>query len=262
MTSNKNHALHDKIIKHSCHIPFQFQVLGTANTSTMNNTFLLPHPVMAGREHDRECFCCVECRVISANKESAENSDLEIFNEYFQVSHRQVDEQLNVLFLKTKRKILLGYTVGKKCLLNTIYTSFGAWLSAHPQHGLMPLKERRDMATKVRHATKVFEDWDRIVHNLTNPAYRYIDARRFSVDQLYRSRNDFWVYKQNKLLGPKERDQTSVPNYSQEKIQTILTFIAGTQIIDDVSGADDQLQLISKDLLDGMKKLRDSPETN
>ena len=49
-----------------------------------------------------------------------------------------------------------------------------------------------------------------------------------------------------------------VPNYQKSKIKDILNFIKYTSIIDDVSGDDDQLELMSKELLEGMRAIRDN----
>lgn len=224
----------------------------------MNNRILLPRPTIIGREHAFECFCSETCRTASAERVARDYSGGEIEEEYFRVIHRQQEELLNRLLKKTKRKILFGYSFGKTSLEGTRYVSFGAWVSAQPQYRLMTRPERRDMSTKIRHATKVFEDWDRIVHNLINPNYKFIDARRFSIEQFYRARCDTWVFKQNKLLGPKEQVPRAIANYDNNKVQLILDFIKNTMIIDDVSGDDEQLKLISTDILIGMKMIRDN----
>ncbi len=225
----------------------------------MNNTILIQQVVVAGQAHANECFCCIQCRLESSEKISTDNTVEELFDEYYRIIHRQEEEQLNNLLKKTKKKILFGYTWGKRCLENTLYSSFGAWLAVQPQYRHMHRSERRALATKVRHATKVFEDWDRIVHNLINPTYKYVDARRFSVEHFYRARNDVWVQRQNKLLG-KEKVMSAVPSFCMNKIKAIVDYAKETGIVDDVSGDDEQLQLIAKYLLEGIREVRNEDD--
>ena len=219
---------------------------------------MLHHPAINVIQHAYDCFCSKACRIDSYNRIADDFTEDEMSHEYFRVIHRQEEEQLNRLFRKTKRKILFGYTFGKTALQGTIYTSFGAWISTQEQYRHMTTAERRNMANKIRYATKAFDDWDIIVHNLVNPAYKYVDARRFSVEHFYRARSPAWVNKQNNLLAPKQPVPRIIPNYDQTKVREILEFIKETSIIDDVSGDDEQLQLLSKDLLEGMRQLRDN----
>ena len=226
-----------------------------------NNSFLYPVPVIVNGHHTRECFCSVECRARSVQEVLLLHDIEEMYGEYYRVIPRQQNEQLNRLFAKTKKKILFGYSFRMRCLHNTGYTSFGAWLANEPRYQTMSLPDKRDLCKKIRWATKVFRDWEKIVHNLTNPCYQYIEARKFSVEQFYRSRSDTWVEKQNRLLAPQTASPRIIPHFNEAKMLMILEFIKNTGIIDDVLGEDEQLQLICKHILEGLKTIRDSTNT-
>ena len=211
----------------------------------------------ANQPHPRECFCCQRCRVEGLNNvmTEEENEEEEFFQEFFRVIPRQLNQIHERHFKKMKRMVLYGNALRIKSLHNTGYTSYGAWLAhSHPD---LSLDERQEKCNKINWAKNVFEKWDNIVHNMSNPLYVNIDIRRLSLQQLNRARKDNWCKEENRRQAPREeRTVPTVPNFSMVKIDNIFESIIESQIVDDVSGDEDQLKLISKMLLDKMKNLR------
>ena len=85
------------------------------------------------------------------------------------------------------------------CLRNTPYTEFGWWLRTEPRYAGVDQKIRTKFCVEVNRADSVFNDWDLIVQNLTDPQITHLDARKFSIDMFYRARSMNWCLNQNEL---------------------------------------------------------------
>ena len=156
-------------------------------------------------------------------------------------------------FRNTLVKITLGVAYKQRCLQNTNYTSFGAWLGSQPDGTFRNINKDR-LCAKITHVTHVFQDWDVIVHNLTNPQMVNIDARKFSIMQLYRARNFSWCIRYNNMHGNPPRGVIERPEYDENKYQAVIDLVRTSRLLEDVSRSTEQAKLISnrfhKDLQD------------
>ena len=210
----------------------------------------------ADGSHTRDCFCSHNCRVESLQAVLSENIDEEqLFREYYQIIPKQINDLEDRLFNKTKRLILYGNVHRIQALAGTRFTSYGAWLAWAPQHRNMSKPDKEERCQKMTWAKKVLEDWDTIVINMSNPLLVHINIKRFTVQQLYRARCPKWCKKENRRQDPNSVTETVVPNFDIHKIDTIARCIEETGIVNDVSGEDDQLKLISNMLLQRMKNI-------
>ena len=171
-----------------------------------------------------------------------------------------MDEQLDRLFKKTKRLVLYGNALRVKSLAGTRFSSYGAWLSSAPQHAHLTADDKDDRCTKMSWAKLVFEDWEKIINNMSNVSYIYIDIRRFTLQQLNRARSPKWCNDENKRQSPKEIKQPVIPNFDTGKINIIMNCVADTGIVSDVCGEEEQLKLISQMIFHRMKCMNISEE--
>ena len=209
----------------------------------------------ANGQHTRVCFCFQRCREASLVTVMAEATDEEeLFREYFTVLPRQIDKIDERKFNKTKRLVLYGNALRIISLAGTGYISYGAWLAT--THGHLSLAERKKKSDKISWAKTVFERWDEITANMANINYTNISIKRFTLQQLHRAISPKWCEEENERQAPKEakrKKQNVVPNFSMQKFSNIVNYIRGTEIVNDVSGDEEQLKLLSQMLFDELK---------
>ena len=146
-------------------------------------------------------------------------------------------------------KITVGVAFKDMCLDNTGYSSFGAWLGAQPQGAFVNINvniNKARLCDRMTHVTYIFQDWDSIVHNLTNPQMVNIDARKFSIYQFYRARSFSWCKNYNNMHGTTSRGVAERPEYDEDKYQALLNLVQTSQLLEDVSKSTEQAKLIAK----------------
>ena len=209
--------------------------------------------------HRGDCFCSRACRATTVAVLGQHTED-QMFQQHFNILPAREDAQLNELFYQTMRKVAFGVAFHIKILShNLLYSSFGAALNVHPQYcdPHYTYDERKDISKKIRAAKQVYDDWDKIVANAINSEITHVDLRKFSIDQLGQAKNFSWLVGLNDKYAAKKRKRRGPPepNFSDAKIAHIMAAIVQSGIIQDVSGDVDQLDLISKRLLEEMKKV-------
>ena len=85
-----------------------------------------------------------------------------------------------------------GNAYKRKCLDVTGYRYFRSCCKHEPQFAGLSDKELSKFCDKVNEACWVFDNWEKIVSNLTDERMVEIDARTLSVPQLYLARNIEW----------------------------------------------------------------------
>ena len=210
----------------------------------------LPNQFLINTSHAEYCFCA-DCR----NRKCAQIIGTTVrqdtlFEAFMNGIPRQDDEYLNELFKNTLIKITVGVAYKHRCLQNTRYSSFGAWLASQPQ-GAFGNIDTAQLCSRITQVTYVFQDWDTIVHNLTNPQMVNIDARRFSIEQFYRARNFNWCERTN---GNPPRGIDERPEYDERKYKAVIDLVRSSELLQDVSKSSEQAKLIAmrfrKDLQD------------
>ena len=216
---------------------------------------------MDNGNHPIVCFCNIDCRLSSIETVLRDSmSVMDIYTEYYRIIPRQQDEQLNRLFLRTKKLIIFGNAFRSAILRNTrtrrntYYSSFGSALAANPEYQFLDQDQRLELSAKISLAKQAFDDWDAINDNIRR--YPYIDIRKMSIHQLLRARKDSWCKKENNLHAPVELREKVTPDYDGDKVKSIIEFIKNTNIVNDVGGDVEQLSLIAKDIFAGMKGIR------
>ena len=203
-----------------------------------------PNQFLINTSHEEFCFC-VNCR----NRKCAEIMGTTVtrdtlFEAFLNGIPRDDDEHLNEIFKNTLIKITVGVVYKHRCLANTRYSSFGAWLGAQPQGAYGNINKAR-LCDRITHVTYVFRDWDTIVHNLTNPQMVNIDARKFSIYQFYRARTFSWCVNYNNMHGTTSRGESERPEYDETKYLAVLNLVRTSQLLEDVSKSTEQAKLIA-----------------
>ena len=207
---------------------------------------MAPNQFLINNSHAEYCFCVTcrnqKCAQIIGTTTVTRDTLLEAFMNGIP---REDDEYLNELFKNTLIKIAVGVAYKHRCLRNTRYTSFGAWLGAQPPGAFANINTDR-LCARMTHVTYVFQDWDTIIHNLTNPQMVNIDARKFSIIQFYRARNFGWCVRYNNMLGSPPGGVNERPEYDEGKYQALIDLVQSSQLLEDVSRSTEQARLISK----------------
>ena len=224
------------VIKKNGHFDLYNKLAFIDKTSARHLSFTsamaLPNNILINTSHAEYCFC-VDCR----NRKCAQIIGTTV-------------RQDTLFFKNTLIKITVGVAYKHRCLQNTRYSSFGAWLASQPQGAFGNIDTAR-LCSRITQVTYVFQDWDTIVHNLTNPQMVNIDARRFSIEQFYCARNFNWCERTN---GNPPRGINERPEYDERKYKAVIDLVRSSELLQDVSKSSEQAKLIAmrfrKDLQD------------
>ena len=116
----------------------------------------------------------------------------QLFDITFKKIFQSEEAKLNEMFQVTKRKIIYGKVYKNSCFQNTPYQDFGWWARTQPNFMTLPENVRENFCKEVNQIDSVYNDWEKIVENLTDPNLHHIAACKFSVNQFYRARNEEW----------------------------------------------------------------------
>ena len=86
-------------------------------------------------------------------------------------------------------------------------TSFGPSMAGEPEYFALPQRERIKLCKNINCVKCIYEAWETISHNLTDPTILHIDVRRLSVIMLEKSINFEWVKERNDAENPKEGEK-------------------------------------------------------
>ena len=144
------------------------------------NEFLL-----AAGEHQvifANCFCS-RCREGKANR-LRDRSSQEL---YELIQHLPVKEDTRLdRHHKAVLDLIVARTVYREISLRESgYVRFGNWAKRQPEFADWSEKDLKTFVLDVNQANSVFDKWETIVDNLTDPRMSRIDARRFSVHYFY-----------------------------------------------------------------------------
>lgn len=213
--------------------------------ATFNNCETFERNIfLSVNNHDADCFC-LPCR----NRKIGHISV--VYQQNFPQLRQQVVKNIpnerqarcDAVFETTKRQIILGKLYHDECLAGTRYKRFKWWAKNQPYY--RPYVEGEKKKKKefdnhcglVNDCVNVFDDWEKIVGNLTDSRIRYIDARSFSVDYFCRARSIHWCIEYDAKLsrGGKKSEKNL---YTRADIDGIFQHIVSTGILDDVDATE------------------------
>ena len=216
------------------------------------NAFLLNCNRAVNRTEN--CFCRDACRQHCIDRMVAVRSESDLHQEHTSIENFQ-DNHLTDMWNLTLQEIITGYSLYRKCTLTTGMTSFGPSLNHVPAFMHMPHQDKKKLSRRISLIKGVYENWDEIVTNVTHHSMKYVDVRKFSVNQLSECIKFDWVKDYNTKHAPKpKRRKKTIPNkeYPRRIIDELLRHIERSRILDIVNHDPDQVKLIANDLLDGM----------
>ena len=166
------------------------------------------------------------------------------------------EQYLNLQFERTLNEIAYGNALRIKVCQRARLSSFGPALNNLQEYDYLGNRQKIRLCRKVSEYKTVFVKWQTIVHNLTSPQFRYVDARRLSAYELFRSTNFNWVKDYNQSHDPNlPRNSTVGRAYPQAMIDHIMASIQECGIIEHINGDPDQINLIGKDIITEMKNI-------
>jgi hypothetical protein len=199
------------------------------------NVFLLDNLQL----HNNSCFCGA-CRMrhsegINAHRRTRD----ELRNHFIRTIPLTRESRSDAVFEITLKQITMGYVYRKKCLENTGYTYFKTWAKNQPEYQRISkgtYQEKREFnfhCMDVNDAAYCFENWERIVGNLTDERMKSIDARNFSVRYFRESASIDWCLTYNEKVRPKGKCRGDPP-FSNAKVDDIFNHIISTGILEDI----------------------------
>ena len=193
--------------------------------------------------HDVECFC-VPCRNrILTDLANANQNFNHLRHQVLNVIPNERQAKSNAVFEVTKRQIVVGKLYKDKCLEGTRYKLFKCWAKKQPFY--MPYLDGNSQHKKefdrhcdlVNHAAHAFENWEKIVANLTHPMITSIDARCFSVEYFYRAATFSWCIEYDKKISGASGKKSDENLYTRTDIDNIFQHIVSTGILDNVDAS-------------------------
>ena len=140
---------------------------------------------------------------------------------------------LHEVFNNSLDTIVYGKAFKETCLHGTGYKYFKAWAKHEQPFSDFPDKEFNALCRQVNECCWVFENWEKIVQNLTDQRITEIDARSLSVSQLYKAKNIDWCLQLNDTLRSNSKKNDD-PLYPQDKFNDIFQHIVASGIFDDI----------------------------
>ena len=180
----------------------------------------------------------------------------QLFDDFDEALPSERERQIDALFSNTINQIIVGYAFRSKLLSLTGGTSFGPALNNLRQYDYLSVRQKRRLCNRISRIKTVYENWDIITHNLTNPRMIHVEARKFLIEQLARSVSFQWVNDYNEKHAPQRKRKNAInPEYPEHMIAEIMASIRQSGIVRHVNGDPDQLRLIGRDLVDNMSNM-------
>ena len=202
-----------------------FKIMVIPNIFLLNNQE--HHVIMVN------CLCnmCKHLRLVEFEERNV--SQEQMYNNFKNLLPHKEDRCLDRLFANTINMIISGKAYKKKCLDGTGYRYFKSWCKHEAQFAGLSEKELSRFCNKVNEACWVFDNWEKIVSNLTDERMFEIDARRLSMSQLYLAKNVEWCLALNDNLRRKNK-RIGEPLYPREKFDNIFQNIIESGILEDI----------------------------
>ena len=180
------------------------------------------------QNHPRTCFC-IRCRAVEVadihDRYIPNVDDQRMLNELRHMMITVLPRRLSLaqdrVFEITRKLIVHGKIYKEAALKNGDYTLFKCWAKTQPYYqqfinGNKQTKKEFDKHCQyVNDCAFVYDNWDKIVHNLTNESLTNLNARTFAVGK-FREAVDF-----NWCISKNERARTgTAPRRQGEQLWT------------------------------------------
>ena len=149
-------------------------------------------------------------------------------------------------FTNKKEEIIMGYTYKQRCLLGTGYRSFGCWLAQSQDMTHLTPVEKDKLREEISVVTRVYENWDTIVENLTMPSMAVLEPRSFSIRQFARAVNINWCIRTRNNQLKSSPPAVHSHEYDEAKFQEIMALVRSNGLLADVSHSRNQAKLIAE----------------
>ena len=114
------------------------------------------------------CFCDI-CRRLRMEEFVERNlTEGQMYYEFTHLLPRKESMSLNKVFADTLNIIISGKVYRDTCLQGSGYAYFRSWAKHEPLLSTLPDKQFNVFCHRVNEASWVFDNWDRIVNNLTD----------------------------------------------------------------------------------------------
>ena len=196
------------------------------------NAFLLTMISINGN-HLTQCFCgrCRAMKLAEIQSQGFGREDL--FRRVFRDLDLTEEQRLNKLFATRKQRILYGKAYVDSCLFpHSRYDRWGCWAKKQPQFANLSQRKFEQLCTEVTEIKAVYNNWETICDNLTDPRMRNIDARKLSIHYLYRAIQ--WhncISYNEELRNPGHHDPDN-PEYPELEFRRIMDLIEASRIYD------------------------------
>ena len=192
------------------------------------NIFLLNSDDQDVRNHARKCFC-VRCRAVEVGNIDDRyvpvvddvRKRVELHQMMVTVLPNQLLGAQDRVFEITQKLIIYGKLYHQTALSDGMYVLFKSWAKVQPFYkqfieGKNPqlLKEFDQHCKLVNDCNYVYNNWDRIVNNLTDRTMTNIRARNFTVAK-FRAAADF-----NWCISENERARGAAPSRKGDQLWT------------------------------------------
>ena len=185
-----------------------------------NNFFLVSTQDHSNQNHYAEdCFCefCRNLRVVA-------NSGMELaeLNRLFsRTLPGEQSVQLHRYHCTVLEQIAAGKTFKNLALANEDYVYLGCWAKNRDPWKSWDEKDRNKFVRNVNIAALVYEKWNIIVSNLTDPRMTEINARNFSMSMFYEARDITWCLNYNEQLRLRKSKGEKLNLYPEDLYQAV-----------------------------------------
>ena len=213
-------------------------VLRVSCIMATNNFFLVPTGDHSNQNHyDEDCFCefCRNIRIVS-------NAGMELPQLYRLFSRTLPGEQsihLHRYHCAVLEQIAAGKTFKNLALADGEYAYVKCWAKNRAPWKDWVKKDRDKFCRKVNSAALVYDKWNVIVDNLTDPRMTEIDARNFSMEMFYEAKDITWCLNYNEQLRTRKNTE-KLDLYSENLYQAVKENILNCGILGGMARPNDQ----------------------
>ena len=231
---------HLKTYRHSWSFifsPYSFEKMAQAPAPAINwvhvrrketpNSFLLEHT-----DDDEDGCFCLPCRSALYLEQFMQNSPEQLHFYHELLGFLRV-KRCRRVFKTTLQQIVNGKAYKQKCIGN-LYAYWKPWAKKQPQFQNMPDEDLEAMSRFLGACSSVYDNWDTIVRNLTDPEISPdIDCSTFSVEYFRFAKDPKWCHQHNASVRRRssKKGDWEVDMYEEELYKNILNHIINSGIL-------------------------------
>ena len=176
----------------------------------------------------------------------------------------QKEAKLRERFLMMTREIVWAKAFHDTVTRRAKKATLGPALRGQRWFMNMSPDDRRSLCDRVNQLNRIFSGWQSIIDNLTHDSIQYLDIRSMDLTQLEKSIKFPYVQSQDAARAPRSAKRRRINAvYPDYMVDDIVDYISRTGILTHVrtnsDNATQQVELIGKDLVEGMLKKQFPP---